>query len=100
MHELRDYNEVKHGKPSLFSASECNVFYYRSDNLSDEQKRNIIDFRSYENDGQWYLLDEAHKGDREDSKRQQIYSIMSRAGFLFNFSATFTDDRDIVTTGV
>jgi len=43
-------------------------------------------------------LDEAHKGDREDSKRQQIYSIMSRAGFLFNFSATFTDDRDIVTT--
>ncbi len=99
MHELRDYNEVKHGKPSLFSASECNVFYYRSDNLSDEQKEKIIDFRSYENDGQWYLLlDEAHKGDREDSKRQQIYSIMSRAGFLFNFSATFTDDRDIVTT--
>jgi hypothetical protein len=99
MHELRDYNEVKHGKPNLFSASECNVFFYRSDNLSDEQKEKIIDFRSYENDGQWYLLlDEAHKGDREDSKRQQIYSIMSRAGFLFNFSATFTDDRDIVTT--
>jgi hypothetical protein len=99
MHELRDYNEVKHGKPSLFSASECNVFYYRSDILSDEQKEKEIDFRSYENDGQWYLLlDEAHKGDPEDSKRQQIYSIMSRAGFLFNFSATFTDDRDIVTT--
>ncbi|HOV31096.1 MAG TPA: DEAD/DEAH box helicase family protein [Anaerolineaceae bacterium] len=99
MHELRDYNEIKHNSPTLFSASECHIFYYRSDNLSDEQKEKIIDFRSYENDGQWYLLlDEAHKGDREDSKRQQIYSIMSRAGFLFNFSATFTDDRDIVTT--
>jgi hypothetical protein len=44
------------------------------------------------------LLDEAHKGDREDSKRQHIYSILSRNGFLFNFSATFTDPRDIATT--
>ena len=27
-----------------------------------------------------------------------LYSIMSRNGFLFNFSATFTDARDIATT--
>ncbi len=75
------------------------MFYYRSDNLSDEQKEKIIDFRNYDNNGQWYiLLDEAHKGDREDSKRQQIYSILSRHGFIFNFSATFTDPREIVTT--
>ena len=44
------------------------------------------------------LLDEAHKGDRTESKRQHIYSMLSRNGFLFNFSATFTDPRDIATT--
>ena len=75
------------------------VFYYRSDNLSDEQKERIIDFRNYDDGGKWYvLLDEAHKGDREESKRQHIYSILSRNGFLFNFSATFTDARDLTTT--
>ncbi|HOK35029.1 MAG TPA: restriction endonuclease subunit R, partial [Candidatus Paceibacterota bacterium] len=31
------------------------------------------------------------------SKRQILYSILSRNGFLFNFSATFTDPRDFVT---
>jgi len=97
--ELRDYAEVKHTAPSLFRGQELTVFYYRSDNLSDEQKEKIINFRNFDNDGQWYiLLDEAHKGDKEDSKRQHIYSILSRRGFLFNFSATFTDERDIVTT--
>jgi type III restriction enzyme len=99
LHELRDYAEVKHQSPSLLHGQELNVFYYRSDNLSDERKEKIIDFRSYDNDGGWYiLLDEAHKGDKEDSKRQYLYSILSRNGFLFNFSATFTDARDIVTT--
>lgn len=99
LHELKEYNEVKFNQPQLFSATECHIFYYRSDNLSDEQKEKIIDFRSYDNDGRWYvLLDEAHKGDKEDSKRQQIYTIMARNGFLFNFSATFTDRRDIITT--
>jgi type III restriction enzyme len=99
LHELRDYNEVKFASPRLFTNSECHIFYYRSDNLSDEQKDKIIDFRSYDNKGEWYvLLDEAHKGDKEDSKRQHIYSILSRNGFLFNFSATFTDRRDIITT--
>ncbi len=97
--ELREYSEVKHQSPMLFGAQEATVFYYRSDNLSDEQKERIIDFRSYDNNGCWYiLLDEAHKGDKEDSKRQHIYSILSRNGFLFNFSATFTDPRDIITT--
>jgi len=92
--ELKEYPEVKR-EPSLFGTT---VFYYRSDNLSDEQKEKIIDFKNYDNEGRWYVfLDEAHKGDREDSKRQHIYSIMSRNGFLFNSSATFVDPRDIVT---
>lgn len=99
LHDLKEYGDVRHNQPRLFTSTECHIFYYRSDNISDEQKEKIIDFRSYENDGQWYvLLDEAHKGDKEDSKRQQIYSILSRNGFLFNFSATFTDPRDIITT--
>jgi len=99
LRELRDYADARRKSPSLFSSQEITVFTYRSDNLSDERKEKIIDFRSYDNNGEWYiLLDEAHKGDKEDSKRQHIYSILSRNGFLFNFSATFTDDRDIITT--
>jgi len=92
--DLKDYAEVKRYQPS----SNITVFYYRSDLLNDEQKDKIIDFRNYDNNGKWYIfLDEAHKGDNKDSKRQHIYSILSRNGFLFNFSATFVDHRDIAT---
>ncbi len=99
LRELKEYAEAKRENPSLFGTREMTVFYYRSDNLSDEQKERIIDFRNYDDNGKWYvLLDEAHKGDKEDSKRQHIYSILARNGFLFNFSVTFTDERDIVTT--
>ncbi len=99
LRDLKEYPEVKREYPSLLGRDEITVFTYRSDNLSDEQKERIIDFRNYDNDGRWYvLLDEAHKGDKDDSKRQHIYSILSREGFLFNFSATFTDPRDILTT--
>ncbi|QUV83628.1 DEAD/DEAH box helicase family protein [Chloracidobacterium sp. D] len=99
LHELKDYAAVKREQSSLFQEQGITVFYYRSDNLSAQQKEKILDFCNYDNDGKWFvLLDEAHKGDREDSKRQHIYSILSRNGFLFNFSATFTDPRDIATT--
>ncbi len=99
LRELKEFAEVKRSFPSLLAHQELTVFFYRSDNMSDEQKERIIDFRNYDNNGRWYvLLDEAHKGDKEDSKRQHIYSILSRNGFLFNFSATFTDDRDKLTT--
>lgn len=99
LRELREYPDARRVRSSLLERDELTVFTYRSDNLSDEQKERIIDFRNYDNHGQWYvLLDEAHKGDKEDSKRQHIYSILSRMGFLFNFSATFTDSRDILTT--
>lgn len=99
LRDLKEYPNVKQSNPSLFSGDELTVFTYRSDNIGFEQKEKIIDFRNYENAGNWYvLLDEAHKGDKEESKRQHIYSILSRNGFLFNFSATFTDPRDIYTT--
>lgn len=75
------------------------VYYHRSDNISDVQKEALTDYRTYENDGKWYVfLDEAHKGGKEDSKRQAYYAVMAREGFLFNFSATFTDKEDIITT--
>jgi hypothetical protein len=101
LRELRDYPEAKREAPGglLGRDSTLRVFYYRSDNVSDEHKERIVDFRNYDNDGRWYvLLDEAHKGVAEDSKRKHIYSILSRAGFLFNFSATFTDTLDLTTT--
>ncbi len=95
---LRDYESVKRENVLPFSKNEITVFYYRSDLISDEQKEKIVNFKNYDNDGKWYiLLDEAHKGDKEDSKRQILYSILSRNGFLFNFSATFTDPRDFAT---
>jgi len=95
---LRDYESVKRENALPFAKNEITVFYYRSDLISDEQKEKIINFRNYDNSGRWYiLLDEAHKGDKEESKRQVLYSILSRNGFLFNFSATFTDPRDFAT---
>jgi len=95
---LKDYESVKRENALPFAKNEITVFYYRSDLISDEQKEKIINFRNYDNSGKWYiLLDEAHKGDKEDSKRQILYSILSRNGFLFNFSATFTDPRDFAT---
>ncbi|MDK2789509.1 MAG: type restriction enzyme [Methanothermococcus sp.] len=102
--DLKKYEEVKSGRESV-NKNDINIFIYRSDLVGDEEtvskkeagKR--IDYETIENDGKWYLiLDEAHKGDKSDSKRQMYYSIMSRNGFLFNFSASFTDDWDILTT--
>ncbi|MFX0009107.1 MAG: DEAD/DEAH box helicase family protein [Candidatus Hermodarchaeota archaeon] len=96
--ELKEYDRIK--KESLRPYfNNLTVFYYRSDLIGDDQKEKIIDFRNYQNEGNWYLiLDEAHKGDKDDSKRQIYNSILSRNGFLFNFSATFVDPRDLITT--
>ncbi|MBU5689395.1 MAG: DEAD/DEAH box helicase family protein, partial [Candidatus Aenigmarchaeota archaeon] len=97
--DLTEYEKVKRESLTPFF-NEVIVFYYKADCISDEQKEKLIDFRNYENNGNWYvILDEAHKGDKEESKRQFLYSIMARNGFLFNFSATFVDPRDVLTTG-
>jgi len=98
LRNLRDYESVKRENALPFAKNEITVFCYRSDLISDEHKEKIVNFRNYDSNGKWYiLLDEAHKGDKEDSKRQILYSILSRNGFLFNFSATFTDPRDYAT---
>ena len=95
--ELKDYDNVKHNL--LFNRDDINIFIYRSDLISDTSGEKLLSFEDIENNGKWYIiLDEAHKGNKEDSKRQIFYSILSRNGFLFNFSATFTDPWDLITT--
>lgn len=82
----------------LFSHDKIRVYTYRSDLISDDEKDNQINYENYLNNGKWYIiLDEAHKG-ASDSIRQTYYNIMSQNGFLFNFSATFTDNIDHATT--
>lgn len=94
---LKEYDLTKR-ESSLFANNEITVFYYKSDLFTDETKDKQINFKNYDNNGNWFiLLDEAHKGDREESIRQIIFSILSRNGFLFSFSATFTDPRDYAT---
>ncbi|PMP85231.1 MAG: restriction endonuclease subunit R [Thermodesulfobium narugense] len=95
--KLKEYSSRKQN-PIFSFGNIIDVYYYRSDLISDEQKDKIVSYKNYENYGNWYIiLDEAHKGDREDSKRQIFYSILCRNGFMFNFSATFTDERDFAT---
>jgi len=94
---LKNYAESKQYSTSPYNQV-LNVYYYRSDLISDKSKDKIVDYEQYDNNGNWYIiLDEAHKGDKEESKRQIFYSILSRNGFMFNFSATFTDKRDYAT---
>lgn len=95
---LKEFDTRKKENRSIFK-DEITVFYYRSDLISDTRKENITDFRDYDNNGNWFiLLDEAHRGSQNDiSKRQAYYSILSRNGFLFNFSATFTETNDNAT---
>ncbi len=100
---LTKYDDVKRGSVitsgKYTSGEDINIFVYRSDLISEETKTKLLGFEDIENNGKWYiLLDEAHKGEKEDSKRQLFYSVLTRNGFLFNFSATFTDPWDIVTT--
>ena len=75
------------------------VYYERSDNISDVQKEALWRHDYYDNEGRCYVvLDEAHKGGQGESKRRAYYALLARNGFLFNFSATFTDAEDIATT--
>lgn len=104
LENIKEWEKIK-SSVSLFNENRITVFYYRADNITDKsqisKKSNgeRIDFESIYNNGKWYLiLDEAHKGEKSTSKRQQYYSILSKNGFIFNFSATFTDDIDIITT--
>lgn len=75
------------------------LFYYRADLMSDEEsKENLLNYKDRWDNGENYvILDEAHKGNKTESKRQAIFSLLSQKGFLFNFSATFTEESDLIT---
>jgi type III restriction enzyme len=89
----------------LFAKSNIRVYYYKSNNFVDDKSdvavgdgKNIY-FDNYRNNNGWYLfLDEAHRGDDNTSKHKAIFNILAQNGFMFNFSATFTDDIDRITT--
>ena len=97
--ELVNLKRYEDDKQGFAFDNSIKVYYYRSDLLRDERKENILDYRSYENNGNWYVfLDEAHRGGKEASLMQDYVSILSKNGFSFNFSATFTDNIDYLTT--
>lgn len=106
--ELREYESATQG--ALFG--ETTVFIARSDlldcaqNVGKDKSAKRLDYKNYCNDEGWYiLLDEAHRGDSKESIRKYYineiacgdklreYEGYSR-GFIFNFSATFSDELD------
>ena len=108
---LKEYEKVKR-EGNLFTREHVQVFYYRSDLFTDAKgvskkkdgKRiNYENFVTYDGNGtnisSWYIiLDEAHKGDAEKSLKKEYYNTLAANGYIFNFSATFTDNIDKVTT--
>lgn len=97
LHSLKDYEKIKRHNKNLFG--EINVFYYGAYNLREDKKDKQLDFKEVLNNGNNYvILDEAHKGDKSYSKMQHIMNILSKNGFLFNFSATFSSAQDIAMT--
>ncbi len=95
---LKKYEDEKNGFAYELE-NKIPVFVYRSDLLSNSETTKRVDTFTYDNNGEWYIfMDEAHKGDKEDSLRQDYITVLSRNGFLFNFSATYTDAIDFATT--
>jgi len=95
---LKDYENDKQNQ-SLDFDDTIKVYFYRSDLLRDERKEAFLDYKNYQNDGNWYVfLDEAHRGEKENSLMQDYICVLSKNGFLFNFSATFSEEIDFATT--
>lgn len=101
--DFKDLKSVKnkdfyHAPKDFFE--KITLFYYRADLMNDEEsKENLLNYKDYWDNGENYvILDEAHKGNKSESKRQAIFSLLSLKGFLFNFSATFTEESDLITS--
>ncbi|MFP6009242.1 DEAD/DEAH box helicase family protein [Helicobacter pylori] len=92
-------NKDFHHVPKGSLTEEIALFYYRADLMNDEEsKENLLNYKDCWDNGENYvILDEAHKGNKTESKRQAIFSLLSLRGFLFNFSATFTEESDLIT---
>ncbi len=89
-----------HRAPKDSFIKQIALFYYRADLMNDEEsKENLLNYKDYWDNGENYvILDEAHKGNKSESKRQAVFSLLSLKGFLFNFSATFTEESDLITS--
>ncbi|GAA7133227.1 DEAD/DEAH box helicase family protein [Helicobacter pylori] len=89
-----------HRTPKDSFIKQIALLYYRADLMNDEEsKENLLNYKDYWDNGENYvILDEAHKGNKSESKRQAIFSLLSLKGFLFNFSATFTEESDLITS--
>ncbi len=104
--DFKNLKEVTHKdfhrapKNVLKEMEKIALFYYRADLMNDEEsKENLLNYKDYWDNGENYvILDEAHKGNKSESKRQAIFSLLSLKGFLFNFSATFTEESDLITS--
>ncbi|MDE5591556.1 MAG: DEAD/DEAH box helicase family protein, partial [Helicobacter sp.] len=109
--DLKDYENVA-AYASLFD--ENIVFIGRSDlldtseNVGKDSKAKRLNYKNFLRDEGWIvLLDEAHKGDSKDSVRKAYIRELARGldskesdnpkGFIFNFSATFSDSFDLQT---
>lgn len=109
--DLKDYESVSYGT-SLFD--ENVVFIGRSDlldideNVGKDSKAKRLNYKNFLRDEGWIvLLDEAHKGDSKDSVRKNYIRELAKGlkpeesdtpkGFIFNFSATFSDSFDLQT---
>ncbi|MGL2689988.1 DEAD/DEAH box helicase family protein [Helicobacter pylori] len=92
-------NKDFHHAPKGSFIEKITLFYYRADLMNDEEsKENLLNYKDCWDNGENYvILDEAHKGNKTESKRQAIFSLLSLRGFLFNFSATFTEESDLIT---
>lgn len=92
------HKDFHHAPKDFFE--KITLFYYRADLMNDEEsKENLLNYKDYWDNGENYvILDEAHKGNKSESKRQAIFSLLSLKGFLFNFSATFTEESDLITS--
>lgn len=99
LRNIREYERREFAGINPLQPDSLTVYHTKTTVLSEENKENMIDYKSYiENEGWYIILDEAHKGEAEESIRKQYINILAKNGFLFNFSATFTDNIDIVST--
>lgn len=99
--------------------NEINLFLGRSDlldveeNVGKKSDAKRLNYKNFLSSNGWYiLLDEAHRGDSKDSIRKEYINQLARGlrserieydevekkrGFIFNFSATFSDELDLQT---
>lgn len=114
--ELKDF-EKKDFEGNIFN--DCLLYIARSDlieteeNVGKDNKAKRINYKNFLQKEGWYIfLDEAHKGDSKDSVRKSYFNTLARGfkrdniefsnndfsnGFIFNFSATFDSEIDLIT---